>query len=75
MSTAAALLTRPQQDALDEFLRAGTVVFVNQKRDGFENFHAKKAIALLIARVAEIEGDRLRLSPVGEMLVSERGSL
>lgn len=62
------LLTAVQREALAEFVRLGGVVYVNQKRDGFEEFRTRQAVALIIAGAAAVEGQELRLTPLGEML-------
>ena len=49
-------LTRPQREALKQLVHAGGVVFVNQKKDGFEGLRANHAIALIVAGAAKIEG-------------------
>lgn len=61
-------LTQPQRDALDRLLRAGGVVFVNAKKNGFEQLRAQDAITLMIGRLAELEDGTLQLSPLGRRL-------
>jgi len=61
-------LTAPKRAALAEFLEAGAVAFLNEKRDGFWNFRAKSAIALLISGAAVIEQGELRLTELGQIL-------
>lgn len=65
------LLTAPQREALDRLVNAGGVAFVNQKRNGFDQFRACDALALLIARLAEVEQGELRLSALGRLLTAK----
>lgn len=65
------LLTAPQREALDRLVDAGGVAFVNQKRNGFDQFRACDALALLIGRLAEVEQGELRLSALGHLLTAK----
>jgi hypothetical protein len=72
MSTmTAALLTCIQQQAFRDFLRCDGVVYINKRRDGFEEFRTSKAVALIIAGVAAVQGEELRLTALGQMLREE----
>lgn len=62
------LLTQPQREALERLARAGGVVFMNGKKDGFEQLRSKDAITLLLGRLAELEDGTLQLSPLGRRL-------
>ena len=64
------LLTKRAQEALHRYIHAGPVM-VNMKKDGFDQFRASDALALIIAGVAVVEEGTLRLTNVGSMLTDD----
>jgi hypothetical protein len=64
------LLTVPQREALDRFVKAGGVAFVNAKKNGFDQFRAQDALALIIGNLVVVEMGELHLSLLGQMLTT-----
>lgn len=67
------LLTKTARLALEAYISSGAVL-VNQKKDGFDHFHAKHALALLIAGVAHVEDGELKLTGLGALLAGGKYS-